>query len=226
MDQIKIRLTGADLPRFDEKTDLEPVTSLGTSSRLVSDFRYGDTTVAELNLAEAQLLRGKVRGLRAERATIIETRMDSVEITGCDLSSLRWTGGKLSRVRFDACRLLGARLEGMTLEHVVFAGCKLDYATLDEIKATGPVVFAGCSLREAALTGCSLAGSLFDDCDLRLTDFGAGYYRGCDLRGNDLSAVTGAAHLKHVTIDQAQTMQLGAALAAELEMTIGNDPEG
>jgi uncharacterized protein YjbI with pentapeptide repeats len=126
MDQIKIRLTGADLPRFDEKTDLEPVTSLGTSSRLVSDFRYGDTTVAELNLAEAQLLRGKVRGLRAERATIIETRMDSVEITGCDLSSLRWTGGKLSRVRFDACRLLGARLEGMTLEHVVFAGCKLD----------------------------------------------------------------------------------------------------
>src|SRR5262245_45992137 len=52
----------------------------------------------------------------------------------------------------------------MTVDHVVFTGCKLDYATLDEIKATGPVLFAGCSLREAALTGCSLAGSLFDDC--------------------------------------------------------------
>src|SRR5262245_58068607 len=60
----------------------------------------------------------------------------------------------------------------MTVEHVVFAGCKLDYATLDEIKATGPVLFAGCLLREAALTGCSLPGSLFDDCNLWLTAFG------------------------------------------------------
>ena len=226
MDQIKIRQISADLPRFDEETDLETVASLGTGSRLVSDFQYGDTTVATLDLAEAQLQRGKVSGLRAERATITATRMDSVEVTGCDLSSLRWTGGKLSRVRFDACRLVGARLEGMTVEHVVFADCKLDYATFDEIKAAGPVLFAGCSLREAAFTGCSVAGSLFDDCDLWLTDFGLGYYRGCDLRGNDLSALTGAAHLRYVTIDQAQTMQLGAALAAELEMTVGNDLEG
>jgi uncharacterized protein YjbI with pentapeptide repeats len=226
MDQIKVRQTGADLPRFDEETDLEPVPSLGNGNRLISDFQFGDATVAELDLAEAQLLRGKICGFRAERATITATRMDSVEFTRCDLSSLRWTGGKLSRVRFDACRLLGARFEGMTVEHVVFAGCKLDYATLDQIKSTGPVLFAGCSLREAALTGCSLAGSLFDDCDLWLTDFGVGNYRGCDLRGNDLSALTGASHLKHVIIDQAQTMQLGAALAAELEMTRGDDLEG
>jgi uncharacterized protein YjbI with pentapeptide repeats len=108
----------------------------------------------------------------------------------------------------------------------VFTGCKLDYATLDQIRATGPVLFTGCSLREAALTGCSLAGSLFDACDLWLTDFGAGNYRGCDLRGNDLSALTGASHLKHVIIDQAQTMQLGVALATELEMALGEDLEG
>ena len=226
MDQIKVRQTGADLPRFDEETNLEPVSSLGTGNRLISDFQFSDSTLQELDLAEVQLFRGKVRGLRAERATITATRMDSIEFTRCDLSSLRWTGGKISCVRFDACRLLGARFDGMTVEHVVFTGCKLDYATLDQIQATGPVLFAGCSLREAALTGCSLAGSLFDDCDLWLTDFGVGNFRGCDLRGNDLSAVTGASHLRHVIIDQAQTMQLGVALAAELEMTLGDDLEG
>ncbi len=226
MDQIKVRQTGADLPRFGEETDPEPVSSLGTGNRLISDFQVSDSTLQELDLAEIQLFRGKVRGLRAERATITATRMDSVEFTRCDLSSLRWTGGKISCVRFDACRLLGARFDGMTVEHVVFTGCKLDYATLDQIQATGPVLFAGCSLREAALTGCSLAGSLFDDCDLWLTDFGVGNFRGCDLRGNDLSAVTGASHLRHVIIDQAQTMQLGVALAAELEMTLGDDLEG
>jgi uncharacterized protein YjbI with pentapeptide repeats len=226
MDQIKVRQTGADLPRFDEETDLEPVSSLGSGNRLTSDFQFGDATMQELDLADAQLLRGKIHGLRSGQATITATRMDSVEFTRCDLFSLRWTGGKISRVRFDACRLLGARFDGITVEHVVFTGCKLDYATLDQIHATGPVLFAGCSLREAAFTGCSVAGSLFDDCELWLTDFGVGNYRGCDLRGNDLSALTGASHLEHVIIDQAQTMQLGVALATELEMTLGDDLEG
>ena len=72
-------------------------------------------------------------------------------------------------------------------------------------------------------TGCDLAGSLFDDCDLRLAGFGPGSYRGCDLRGNDLSAISGAHHLKNVVIDHAQTIQLAQALAAELDVTFGDD---
>ena len=149
--------------------------------------------------------------------------MDSVEFTGCDLSSLRWQGGKVSRVRFDNCKFLAARIQAVAMEHVVFTGCKLDYTAFDQIRATGPVLFADCSLREAELTGCDLARSLFDGCDLRLTGFGPGSYRRCDLRGNDLSAVIGAAHLKRVVIDRAQTMQLGEALAEELDVTFGEE---
>jgi len=88
------------------------------------------------------------------------------------------------------------------------------------------VEFTGCSLREAELTGCDLAGCLFDNCDLRLASFGPGHYGGCDLRGNDLSALTGAASLKRAIIDRAQTMQLGEALAAELELTFGDEEAG
>jgi uncharacterized protein YjbI with pentapeptide repeats len=102
-------------------------------------------------------------------------------------------------------------------------GCKLDYATLDQIRAAGPVLFVRCSLREAEFTGCDLADSLFDDCDLRLTDFGRGSYRGCDLRGNDLSALSSTRHLKYVVIDRAQLMQLAEALAVELDVTFGDD---
>jgi hypothetical protein len=65
-----------------------------------------------------------------------------------------------------------------------------------------------------------------DDCDLRLTGFGPGRCRGCDLRGNDLSALTGAPHLKHVIVDRAETIQLGEALAAELDVTFGDDVPG
>src|SRR5437660_658231 len=91
---------------------------------------------------------------------------------GCGLSSLRWEGGKLSRVRFETCKLLGADFTGVSLEHVVFVGCKLDYSTLDKVRATGPVLFVRCSLPEAEFTGCDLPDALFDDCDLRLTVFG------------------------------------------------------
>ncbi len=153
------------------------------------------------------------------------TRLDvrSAEFSACELGSLRWAGGKISRTRFDNCRLLGARLEDVTLAHVVFTDCKMDYATLDRIRAVGPVLLVRCSLREAEFTGCDLAGSLFDGCDLFSATFGRGRYGGCDLRGNDLSAVNGAHHLKRVVIDHAQLMQLAQALAAELEVTFGDE---
>ena len=63
----------------------------------------------------------------------------------------------------------------------------------------------------------------FDDCDLGLADFGPGGYRGCDLRGNDLSAISGAHHLSRVVIDRAQLPQLAESLTAELEVSFGDD---
>jgi uncharacterized protein YjbI with pentapeptide repeats len=223
MDQITIRRTSADLPVFDAAVDLEPVSSLGSDSGSVSDFQFGDASLRALDLTNVRLFQGKIRALQAERVNLTRVRIDSVEFTGCDLSSLLWAGGKISRVQFDTCKLLGARFEDVALEHVVFTGCKLDYATLDQIRATGPVLFVHCSLREVEFTGCDLAKSLFDDCDLRLTDFGQGNYRGCDLRGNDLSLLTGTRHLKYIIIDRFQTMQLAEALAVELDVTFGDE---
>ena len=109
------------------------------------------------------------------------------------------------------------------MEHVAFTGCKLDYATFNQVRAAGPVLFAGCLLRESEFTGCDLGSALLDKCDLHLASFGAGRYRGCDQRGNHLSAVTGMQHLKHVVIDRAQIFELASALAAELEVTFGDD---
>ena len=217
-----IRRASADLPVFDE-TSLEVVSSLGTEGGQICDFQFGDVSVRTLEVRNLRLLSGKIRAVQAGSASITGARIDSVEFTGCDLSSLRWTGGKISRARFDTCRLLGARFEGVTLQHAVFTGCKLDYSAFDQARAAGPVIFAGCSLREAEFTGCDLTGSLFDDCDLRLAGFGPGSYRGCDLRGNDLSAISGVHHLKNVVIDHAQTIQLAQALAAELDVTFGDD---
>lgn len=221
--QIRIRRTSADLPVFDEDVDLEPVSSLDADGSSVSSFEYGAASVRALDVEGARLFGGKIRAVRAGHASMTAAHVRSVEFTGCELGSLRWSGGKISRTRFDACKLLGARFEGVTMDHVVFTGCKLDYVMLDRVRAIGPVIFDHCSLREAEFTGCVLAGALFDECDLSLAGFGPGNYRGCDLRGNDLSAVTGAHHLKRVILDRAQLLQLAEALAAEMDVTFGED---
>jgi len=223
MDQLTIRRATADLPVFDEDVELRSLATLGTDGGSLSDFQFGDTAMRALDLENVTLLHGKIRAVQATRVNITAVRMDSVEFTGCDLSSINWEGGKLSRVRFETCKLLGAQFQGMTLEHVVFVGCKLDYATFEEIRAAGPVLFVRCSLPEAEFTGCDLSDSLFDDCNMRLTSFGSGTYRGCDLRGNDLSELSSTSNLKNVIIDRSQTMQLAKALAAELNLTFGDD---
>lgn len=226
MGRITIRETSAELPAFDEEADLERVSSLGPAGALVSHFEFGATMVRALDVKDVRLLGGKIRSVRSERAGLTRLRADSVEFSGCELGSLRWAGGKITRTRFDSCKLLGARLEDLTLEHVVFTDCKMDYAILDRIRAAGPVLFVRCSLREAEFTGCDLNGALFDGCDLSLATFGPGKYRGCDLRGNDLSAVVSTHHLERIVIDRPQLIQLAQALAAELGVTFGDDPGG
>ncbi len=148
MDQFTIRQTSAQLPVFDAEADLEPLSRLGGDGGFVCDFQFGDATVPALELAGVLLRYGRIRAVQAERTRMTAVRLDCVEFTGCDLSSARWTGGKISQTRFDGCKFLAARFDGVTMEHVVFTGCKLDYAALDQARATGPVVFAGCSLRE------------------------------------------------------------------------------
>lgn len=96
-----------------------------------------------------------------------------------------------ARLRSKRVQAGQANLTAARIDSVEFTGCKLDYATLDHIRASGPVLFVHCSLREVEFTGCDLTGSLFDDCDLHLAKFGRGNYRGCDLRGNDLSVLDG-----------------------------------
>lgn len=222
MDRLSIRDTTTELPVFDPDVELAPITSLD-EQEVTSDFLLDGGRLRSLDLEHVRLLTGKVQELRTARGAFSGLRCDSVEFSGCDFSSLNWTASKLTRVRFINCKLLGARLSDMTMEHVVFANCKLDYATVERLKSTGPVVFIGCSLTEAQFDGCDLSSALFDGCSLNLTEYSRGTYRGCDLRGNDLSSARGVANLRGVVIDRTQTLQLAEALAADLGVTFGDE---
>lgn len=223
MDRLTIRETSSDLPHFPEESELARVTSLDPAGGLVSQFEFGDISVRAMEVKDVRILNGRVNSLRAETASMKGVNVASVDFTRCELGSLRWAGGKISRTRFDSCKMLGARFTDVTLEHVTFIDCKMDYSMFDQIRTSGPVMFIRCSLREAEFSGCDFSRSLFDECDLVLADFGQGKYLGCDLRGNDLSAVRGTHHLRRVVIDRHQLIQLAEALAAQLEVTFGDE---
>jgi uncharacterized protein YjbI with pentapeptide repeats len=223
MAQVTVRQTTAELPGLPGKAELVRVESLGTPGGSVSRFVLTGGRFRALDLTDMRLLDGMVSSVSAETAQFKGLQASRVEFDGCDIGGSRWTGGKLSRTRFEGCKLLGARFENVALNHVVFSHCKLDYAVLERVRATGPVLFVGCSLREAEFRGCDLGRSVFDDCDLRLAGFGPGAYRGCDLRGNDLSGLCGVQHLSRVVIDRTQLLQLAEALAAGLEVSFGDD---
>ncbi|GAA3848798.1 pentapeptide repeat-containing protein [Streptomyces sedi] len=219
-----IRRTSVTLPDLNEPGRyLSHVTSLEGGRGRVAEFHYADADLRDLDLADTHLIDGRITGLRIRRTHLEQLRVDSVEFTGCDLGSPRWTDSRISRAAFRDCKLMGAALEDVTLDNVLFENCKFDYGTLTRVRAAGPVILAGCSLRETTFAGADLGAVLLDDCDLRLTEFDGGTYRGLDLRGNDLSQLRGLASLRKVVIDHAQTLQLADALTAELDITFGED---
>ncbi|MFD7509376.1 pentapeptide repeat-containing protein [Streptomyces sp. NPDC059853] len=224
METRTIRRTSVTLPELDRPDlYLSHVTSLEGGRGRLEEFHYAGGDLRDLDLADTHLLDGRVTGLKARRVQLEKIRVDAVEFAGCDLSSLRWADSRVSRTVFRDCRLMGAALEGVTLDHVLFESCKIDYGTFTRVRAVGPVIFVNCSLREVTFTAADLGAALIDDCDLRLTAFEGGKYRGLDLRGNDLSQVRGLSSLRGIVIDHSQASQLTEALTAELDITFGED---
>ncbi|MFE0192597.1 pentapeptide repeat-containing protein [Streptomyces sp. NPDC058989] len=212
------------LPGLDEPgVYLSTLSTLEAPRGVLQDFRYGDSSLRDLDLTDTKLVTGRIHGLTAARARFDELRLNSVDFDHADLGMLQWTGSKLSRVSFRNCKLMGAQFDGLALDDVLFENCKLDYATFTQVRATGSVVFSKCSLAEVVFEGCDLSQAVIDDCVLRATEFSRGRYQGFDLRGNDLSTIRGAANLSKIVIGHAQQPGLADALISELDVTFKED---
>jgi len=223
VERITIRGTSTNLPAFPEDMELTRFSSLGRVSGQLSRFSLDDHSMRALDVQDVGLYEGKIHLGHAESVSIRRASARSLKFSECNLSMLRWSGGDISTTWFDNCKLLGARFDDITLSHVAFTNCKLDYSTFSRIRTSGPVIFARCSLREVDFENCQFSQALFDECELVLTGFGHGNYRGCDLRGNDLSAVIGINNLKSVIINRYQLAQFAEAMASELDVTFGDD---
>ncbi|MFK0296819.1 pentapeptide repeat-containing protein [Streptomyces sp. NPDC090442] len=202
---------------------LSNVSTLNSPRGMVQDFAYVDADLRSLEIADTQLITGRINGVRSQRTQFDALNLHGVEITGSDLGAGRWSASKLTRVALRDCKLMGVELDGLTLDDVLVENCKLDYATFAGVRATGPVAFVNCVLTEATFADCDLTDVVFSECTLRLTEFGAGRYRDTDLRSSDLSTIRGLTNLKRVRINPGQQAELAEALMAELDISVGDD---
>lgn len=202
---------------------LSRVDSLDNARGIVQDFAFGGVELRSLALADTRLVTGRIADVHCRRVEFESLNLHGVEWSGSDLGSARWNEGKMTRVVVRDCKFMGAALGGLVLDDVLFEGCKFDYATFDRVRATGPLAFAGCVFTEAVFSDCDLSDAVFSDCAFGLAEFGVGRYRDMDLRGNDLSAIRGVAHLSRIRIDHAQQADLAHALVGELGISVGDD---
>jgi uncharacterized protein YjbI with pentapeptide repeats len=218
--------TRISLPEIEGDTYLGSATYLNRPGHVVSEFRYVDQDLRDLEVTETDLRNGRIRNVSSDRVRFNGVRLSSLEFAGCDLRSCHWAGSKASRVVFRDCRLMGLSLSDVGFDHVLFEKCRLDFASFNQIRSTGPLVFSQCTLAEAAFEACDLTDTVFADCRLQGAEFRRGKYQNCDLSGSDLSAVHGVGNLRGAIIGRSQESQLAAALLNELELTYTDDLPG
>jgi uncharacterized protein YjbI with pentapeptide repeats len=217
--------TRVELPDIAEHDSLLP-TQVLTQGGTTRGFIYEGHNLRDLDLLDAQLFAGQVKNISTQRTALEGVAISSVEFVSSVIGTLAWNGSRTSRTVFRGCKIMAAAISSVTFRDVLFEKCRLDYSEFRTVRAERALVFDRCVLTEAAFTGCDLSNSTFRDCTFEGTQFGEGRYRGCDLRGNDLSAIRGAAALQGVVIDRLQTEQLTASLMSELDVTFGEDLDG
>ncbi|TQF06914.1 pentapeptide repeat-containing protein [Kitasatospora acidiphila] len=215
--------TNVSLPEIDDDMYLGTASNLNRPGHAVSEFRYVDQELRDLEIIETDLRNGRVRRLNADRVSFEGVRLSSVEFADCDMRTWQWVGSKVSRVVFRDCKLMGLSVSDVGFDHVLFEKCRLDLASFRQLRSTGPLVFSQCTLTEATFEACDLTDTVFADCRLHSVEFHRGKYQGCDLSTSDLSTVRGVGNLRGVVVERMQESQLATALLKELELTFTED---
>jgi len=168
-----------------------------------------EAAVESVNWSNVSLDGIRIRLSSFKDVTLGESAWSGVRLSGCrlervDLSGARLSGLTIERCEFIDCRLTGLHLSDTTLTNVIFERCGLDYAILDEVRATGPVAWVDCNLNEASFTTCQLGMATLIDNSLRRLELTSCDLRGADLRQNDIRELVGLTSLggARLSIDQ------------------------
>lgn len=166
--------------------------------------------------------RSTITGVRFTGARLHRFELTDVVLTNCDLAGAVFEEATFTRVAFVGCRLTGADLGGANLADVRFTECQLEELGL-RMARTERLAVDGGSAPRIDLYRAWLRGSRWYDVDLTEADLSGAELARARLHGSTLDDVKGAKALKDTVIDPAQAFAVGAALLADLHITLDPD---
>ena len=152
--------------------------------------------------------------VRLHHARILETTL-----TGSHATTLELLGATLRDVTFADCRIGALASPGSKWTQVSVRGGKLDYINLREAQLDS-VKFEDCSIGELDLSGATVTRLVILGCRVGQLTLTRAQLKDTDLRGAELSSVTGLTELAGATITNVQLHDLAPAIAAHLQITV------
>ncbi|MCC2594202.1 pentapeptide repeat-containing protein [Tessaracoccus sp. OS52] len=172
---------------------------LGKGS-VVNGCEFDDVVVDELTLASSRFVDTRFHLLAVPVLRMARSALRDVEFDGCRLGAVEAFDLDAKAVHFRNCRISYLNLRGSKLLDVAFTDCIVD--ELDLLQADAKrIAFAGSRVGSLAVHNSKVA------------DF--------DLRGAELSAVSGWVSLAGATLSEDQLMFLAPQIAAELGIRVG-----
>ena len=153
-------------------------------------------------------------GVSLDHAQLLDTSLVEVRAETLDLADVTWRDVALSE-----CRLGAVQAYGGALTRVTIRGGKIDYLNLREARLTD-VILDGCVLGDLDLIGARVTRLQILGCRIGRLDLTRAELTEVDLRGADLSRLDGVAGLAGATISTDQLLELAAALATHLRITV------
>jgi hypothetical protein len=157
-------------------------------------------------------------------AVLRGARLTDVVLEGCELSGCTWEGASFQRVRFVGCRMSGFTAAALVAAHVAFIDCRLDAAWL-RMARLDHCTFEGCDLTGSDLYEAQVRSSSVLRTRLDGSELSGATFDDVALHGSTVEGVSGAMALRGVTIGPDQVIGLALPLLGALGITIEDEAE-
>jgi uncharacterized protein YjbI with pentapeptide repeats len=176
-----------------------------------------EPSTGDLQVVGSRLSGVRLTGAEIEGLTLLDTIVDSCELSGGVVS-----GWRCERVAFSDCRMTGIVAADFRARHVRFSNCQLDGAWLRSAS------FDHCELVDCDLTGADLYGSRLVASRLVRCRLDGVELSGVDadelaLHGSSISGAKGIASLQKLIIGTDQVMELAIPLLVARGIRIDDD---
>lgn len=161
-----------------------------------------------LTFRQCRFIGCRLSGCTLERAAFIDCIFEH-----CDLSNTLMPKGTLQRAWLTDCKLLGVTLSESFLLDAVFERCVTRYGNFSSSKMRH-VRFLASDFTSAAIAGCALSSTEFDNCLLTRAELFQTAFSGMDLSNCDLSGISiSGGELRGARVNLEQAAMLGQLLA-------------